>query len=70
MTYEDLFQLKFKEGLSTYTLAKRFPRDILRVSEIALLEVPEATLKQVLKERKLYNKLLRLKRKFRRKLTS
>jgi hypothetical protein len=64
MTYETLFDLKFREGLSTFELAKRFPHQISRVSEIALLEIPEDTLRKVVKESKELNRLLRLKRKF------
>lgn len=64
MTYEMLFDLKFREGLSTFELVKRFPHEISRVSEIALLEVPEKTLKQIVKEEKELKRLLRLKRRF------
>jgi hypothetical protein len=64
MTYERLFYLKFKLGISTYELVRRFPNQIDRVSEVALLDVPEETLKQLLKKNKAYSRLMKLKRKF------
>lgn len=64
MTYDQLFQLKFREGISTYELVKRYPADIQRVSEMALLEVPEETLKEIVKEEKILSRLKRLKRRF------
>ena len=64
MTYEELLYLKFKKGIWTYDLVRQFPDDIARVSEVALLDVPEATLRQVVIEEKTLNKLKRLKRKF------
>ena len=64
MTYENLFELKYKEGVSTYELVKRFPKEITRVSEIALLDVPENTLRELIKEEKELNRLLRLKKRF------
>lgn len=59
-----LFDLKFREGLSTCELAKKFPGDIGRVSEIALLEVPENTLKEIVKEERELKRLLKLKKRF------
>ena len=64
MTYQKLFDLKFKQGVSTYELARRYPAQLNRVSEIALLEVPEETLKEIVKEEKEFDKLMRLKKRF------
>ncbi len=64
MTYRELFYLKFKKGVSTYELVRRFPEAIDQVSEVALLDVPEATLKEIIGEEKSFNRLMRLKRKF------
>ena len=64
MTYQKLFYLKFKKGISTYELVRRFPEDINRVSEVALLDVPEETLRGILKEEKSFNRLMRLKKRF------
>ena len=62
--YQTLFDLKFKKRISTYELVQKFPEEIGRVSEVALLDVPEAVLREILKEEKLYDRLMRLKRKF------
>jgi hypothetical protein len=64
MTYNKLFQLKFREGISTYELVRRFPKDIQRVSEMAMLEVPDETLQEVVKEEKMLSRLKRLKKRF------
>ena len=62
--YRTLFYLKFKKRISTYELVRKFPDEIGRVSEVALLEIPEEILREVLKEEKLFDRLMRLKRKF------
>ena len=62
MTYERLFYLKFKKGLSTYDLVQQYPEAIARVSEVALLDVPEGTLKEIVKEEKALNRLMALKK--------
>jgi len=64
MTYRRLFHLKFVKGISTYELVQRFPRAIDRVSAVALLDVPEATLREVIKEEKELNRLMKLKKRF------
>jgi len=64
MTYRKLIDLKFKKGISTYELVKKFPRSIQQVSEVALLEVPETTLREIIHEEKALMKLIRLKRRF------
>ena len=62
--YKTLFYLKYKRRISTYELVQKFPDQINRVSEVALLDVPEAVLKDILKEEKSYERLMRLKKKF------
>ena len=64
MTYERLFELKFKKRISTYELVRRYPRHIKEVSEVALLDVPEETLLQIVQEEKVLKKVKALKRKF------
>lgn len=64
MTYQKLFQLKFSEGVSTSELARRYPHDIRRVSEVALLDIPEGTLREIISEQKAFNRLMRLKRRY------
>ncbi|MCM8775853.1 MAG: hypothetical protein NC930_05845 [Candidatus Omnitrophica bacterium] len=64
MTYEELVDLKFHKGLSTCALVRLFPDEIERVSEVALLEVPDATLKAIIPEPRKLNRLMRLKKRF------
>ena len=63
--YEKLFDLKYKQGVPTYELAHRFPAHINRVHEVALLDVPENTLREVIPEKKLLDRLMALKKKLR-----
>ena len=69
MTYQKLFYLKFKKGLSTYELVQQFPGDIRRVTEVALLDIPEQTLREIISEDKTFIRLIRLKKKFQAFLT-
>ncbi len=64
MTYERIFDLKFNKGVSTYELVRRYPEEIERVSEVALLDVPDYTLRQILPTQKDYRHLMNLKKKF------
>ena len=64
MTYERLFYLKYKKGLTTYELIRRFPEDAERVSEVALMDVPEPTLREIMWEKKAYERLMLLKKRF------
>lgn len=68
MTYKRLFELKYKKGLTTYELFRRFPESAVQVSEVALLEVPEDTLRSIVGEEKSFNRLMRLKKRFSRLL--
>lgn len=61
--YEKLFDLKYKQGVPTCELAHLFPAHIDRVSEVALLDIPETTLKEVVREEKLLERLTALKKK-------
>lgn len=62
--YEELIDLKYRQGVSTVKLLRRFPKHQKRVSEIALLGVPEKTLKKVVREKKLLKRLLQIKKRF------
>ncbi len=62
--YEQLINLKYREGLSTYELVRRFPKQIHRVSEVALLDIPEETLKKVIREKNIFKRLVSLKKQF------
>ena len=63
--YEKLFDLKYRQGIPTYELAHRFPEHVERVHEVALLDIPENTLREVVQEKKLFNRLVSLKRQLR-----
>lgn len=63
MTYNELLYLKFKKRVPTCELIRKFPTERSRVSEVALLEVPQAMLKKIIRGRKVFKRLMRLKRK-------
>lgn len=62
--YEKLFDLKYRQGVSTCELAHRFPEHVERVHEVALLDVPENTLKEVIPEKRVLERLIVLKNRF------
>lgn len=64
MTYEKLYDLKFRRKMSTYDLVSKYPKEIKRVSELALMDVPEETLRQVLSKGKTLARIMQLKRRF------
>ena len=63
MTHEELYQLKLNGGISTFQLMQLYPEEIKTVSEVALLDIPEETLKEILLEEKDLKRLLQLKKK-------
>jgi hypothetical protein len=62
--YERLFDLKYRKGVSTYELARLFPEYIDRVNEVALLDIPENTLKKLIPEKRVLERLINLKKQF------
>jgi len=64
MTYEKLFDLKFKKGYTTNDLMEKFPQEADKVREIALLHLPTPVLKKTVFEPDLLEKILSLKRRF------
>ena len=64
MTYKRLFYLKYKMGLTTYDLVRQYPAEIGRVSEVALVEVPEDILRDILREEEIFQRLMRLKKRY------
>ena len=64
MNYEKLFDLKFKKRLSTYELLRRFPNAMGQVADVALMDVPEPTLKEIVVEEKDFERLMKLKQRF------
>ena len=61
MTYERLFQLKFKEEVPTHQLGKQFPKERRKISRLALLELAPSKLRKVIKNREELRKLMVLK---------
>lgn len=63
MTFQKLFTMKFKEGVSTIELERRFPRERRKIYTLALLELPSRTLRRVVGTRKEFEQLSQLKQK-------
>ena len=64
MTYQRLFELKFKECISTHELSRRYPREVKKISRIALLELPGKELLELVKRERELKRLLNLKELF------
>ncbi len=64
MTYREIFDLKYNQGISTSELVKRFPDEVKRISEVALLEVSEDMLRQVISEAGVLQRLIGLKKRY------
>lgn len=64
MTYQRIFDLKFKEDIPTYELGRRFPKERRKISRVALLELPLFLLRSVIKQEREFQKLVFLKRWF------
>ncbi|MEI7751158.1 MAG: hypothetical protein WCJ71_03610 [Candidatus Omnitrophota bacterium] len=64
--YEKLFDLKYRQGIPTHELAHRFPEHIDRVTEVALLDIPENTLKELVPQKEILERLMSPKKQFQR----
>lgn len=64
MTYRKIFDMKYNQGISTSELVKRFPEDVKRISEVALLEVSDEMLRQVISETNVAERLISLKKRY------
>lgn len=62
MTYQTLFDLKFKQKVPTIELEKKFPKDREKISRLALLELPSEVLKNVVRNAKELTYLQTLRR--------
>lgn len=51
MTYERIYDLKFRKRVPTYQLRKRFPREARKIARVALLQLPESLLKKLVREK-------------------
>jgi hypothetical protein len=63
MTHKELYRLKLNGGISTFQLMQLYPKDLKTVSEVALMDIPEEILKEILLEEKDLQRLLQLKKK-------
>jgi hypothetical protein len=61
MSYDRIFNLKFREHVPTYQLGKLFPRERKKITQIALLELPISLLRQLIKQEKELRKLISLR---------
>ena len=64
MSYQELCYLKFRMGISTQELLRRYPQSRNAVKDVALMELPETVLKKIISEREDLKRLLDLKRQF------
>ena len=64
MTYRKLFDLKYKQGLTTHDLVRRFPANLQQISEIALMDIPENVLREIITEEEALTRLIKLKRRY------
>ena len=62
MTYRTLYELKFDRKMSTLSLGKRYPHYISKISNLALLDLTEETLRRVIREKRKLYYLQRLRR--------
>jgi len=62
VTYERIFKLKFEDEVPTHELERRFPKHLKKISKVALMELPEAILKSLLRREDELEKLMCLKR--------
>ncbi len=60
--YEKLLDLKYRKGISTCDLLHRFPNQIERVNEVALLDISRKDLREMIPEKDILDRLMSLKR--------
>lgn len=62
--YEELIDLKFKQGVPTFKLIKRYPKRTRQIHEVALMGIPEQRLKKTVRDKKLLKKITVLKKQY------
>lgn len=62
MTYRKLAYLKFEKGWTTQELMQKFPTEIERVSEVALVDLPVHVLEDVVTEKAVLERVKALKK--------
>ena len=64
MTYQKLVDLKYRKGLTTHDLVRRFPANLHQISEVALMDIPDHVLREVVKEEEALARLIWLKKRY------
>ncbi len=62
MTYRKLYRLKTEHGMSTIDLVRRFPRERDKITNLALLDLPQALLEETLTEKQMMRRVMTLRR--------
>lgn len=62
MKYKRLYDLKFNKRVPTFELRKRFPREAGKITRVALLQLPDAVLRELIHQKKELQKLMLLRR--------
>jgi hypothetical protein len=62
MTYEQIYQLRFRERVPTFELTRRFPREARKIAKVALLQLPRRVLRDLIKQEKEFRELMELKK--------
>ncbi|OGW80860.1 MAG: hypothetical protein A3G33_05555 [Omnitrophica bacterium RIFCSPLOWO2_12_FULL_44_17] len=62
MTYQKIFDLKFRKRVPTMELKNRYPNELAKISRIALLELPVSELKILVRKENELKRLLTLKK--------
>ena len=70
MTYKKIFDLKINKKIPTAKLHQAFPKECLKVTRVALLQLPTRTLKELIRDGKKLDQLLILKQKLKSKKTN
>lgn len=64
MTYHSLVDLKFRKGLTTHDLVRRYPASLRQINEIALMDIPDKILEELIKEEATLARLKQLKKRY------
>ena len=64
MTYQQIFYLKYKKGIPTSELIQRFPKQAFQVSEVALLDLSDDVLEDIIEDEDRLDHLRALRKKY------
>jgi hypothetical protein len=62
VTYEKIYDLKFRRHVPTFLLRKRFPREAEKIARIALLQLPLSVLRELIRTKRELHKVLALRK--------